>query len=711
VYFGTVLADVENASRADPLGVLVRQGQDANTYDPAGLLDFGQTYYWRVDEVNAAPDSTIFKGLVWNFTAEPFADPIANILASSNASSDPGAGPENTINGSGLNALDQHSIEATDMWLGVPAGVDPIYLQYEFDGVYQLHEMLVWNYNVQFELVLGFGLKDVTVEYSENGTDWTVLGDVEFAQATATPDYAANTVVAFNDVAAKYVRLTVNSGYGFLPQYGLSEVRFMSIPAQAREPQPSDGAADVSVDTLLTWRAGRDAIAHEVSFGADPNALPRVDTVETPSFAPGPLDLGTTYYWKVDSVQEAATWEGSVWSFDTQAYLIVEDFESYDDDENRIYDTWIDGFGVADNGSQVGHLEAPFAETTIVKSGNQSMPLFYDNTGTSMSEAEYALNENWTTNGIQTLAIAFAGAAGNTGQLYAKINGTKVLYSGEAADIARNTWQPWNIDLSASGGNVSSVTKLIVGVEGAGASGIVYIDDIRLYPTAAEFITPVEPDAANLVASYAFDGNANDGSGNGHNGTAIGDITFENDPIRGQVVTLPGGDDQYISIEGVGITGTMPRTIACWAKADNTTIPDWSLIFGFTGDAAGEGGNGSHFNIGSLGGPGGVGAHCWGWEETIFSDTEALEWHHYAMSYDGTTIRYYGDGIAMDTDPGKSNDMDLSPSFDRVHVGSRITQTSSFPGKVDDAVIYSVTLTDAEVAYLAGRRELVHKPL
>ena len=44
------------------MGVLVSQGQDANTYDPAGLLDFGQTYYWRVDEVNAPPDSTLYQG-------------------------------------------------------------------------------------------------------------------------------------------------------------------------------------------------------------------------------------------------------------------------------------------------------------------------------------------------------------------------------------------------------------------------------------------------------------------------------------------------------------------------------------------------------------------------------------------------------------------------------------------------------------------------
>ena len=74
VYFGTVWDDVNNASVADPLGVLVGAAQDANTLD-MGPLDFGQTYYWRVDEVNAPPDSTVFKGEVWSFTVEPFPFP------------------------------------------------------------------------------------------------------------------------------------------------------------------------------------------------------------------------------------------------------------------------------------------------------------------------------------------------------------------------------------------------------------------------------------------------------------------------------------------------------------------------------------------------------------------------------------------------------------------------------------------------------------
>ena len=55
VYFGTSANDVAGASVGNPLGVLVSQGQDANTCD-AGRLEFGQTYYWRIDAVGAAPD-------------------------------------------------------------------------------------------------------------------------------------------------------------------------------------------------------------------------------------------------------------------------------------------------------------------------------------------------------------------------------------------------------------------------------------------------------------------------------------------------------------------------------------------------------------------------------------------------------------------------------------------------------------------------------
>jgi len=493
VYFGTVFDDVNDADRANPMGVLVSQGQSGTTYDPDGLLDFGQMYYWRVDEVNAPPDSTIFKGEVWSFTAEPFAYSIEGVIATSNATFDEGSGPERTVDGSGLNADDQHSTEAADMFLGVP-GADPIYLQYEFDGVYKLHEMLAWNYNVQFELLLGFGIKDVTVEYSADGAEWTVLGDVVIAQATAKADYVANTAIAFGGVPARYVRLTVNSGWGMMGQYGLSEVRFMQIPAQAREPQPDDGDTGVMADATLSWRAGREAVSHEVNLGTDPNALVLVDTVDTTSYTPGDLEFGATYYWKINEVNEAdevSVWEGNIWNFSTQEYAVIDDMESYTDDEgNRIYETWIDGYGVDENGSQVGYLEAPFAEQTIVNSGSQSMPLFYDNTGgVTVSEAERDIGgANWTVNGADTLVVHFRG---NPVAFLERADGSIVM-GAEGADIwgtsdeLRYAYKP----LNGNGSIVARVDSVVNTDPWAKAGVMIRFSTAADAKNAMAFVTP-----------------------------------------------------------------------------------------------------------------------------------------------------------------------------------------------------------------------------
>ncbi|GAH96971.1 unnamed protein product, partial [marine sediment metagenome] len=65
VYFGTDFNDVNDANNLDPRGPgeMYRAQQYANSYPVPETLDFGQTYYWRIDEVNAPPDEdTIFKG-------------------------------------------------------------------------------------------------------------------------------------------------------------------------------------------------------------------------------------------------------------------------------------------------------------------------------------------------------------------------------------------------------------------------------------------------------------------------------------------------------------------------------------------------------------------------------------------------------------------------------------------------------------------------
>jgi hypothetical protein len=424
VYFSENFNDVNDGAGAAT--------QDANSYTPERLA-FGTTYYWRIDEVNGAPDYTVHEGDVWSFTTEPVGYPIANIAVTASSAHSADMGPEKTIDGSGLDDNDLHSAEETTMWLSSTEALGA-WLEYEFDKVYKLHQMWVWNSNQVVEPLLGFGLKDVTIEYSTDGTDYTTLGTThEFAQAPGTPDYAHNTTIDFGGVGAKYVRLTANSNWGgILPQYGLSEVRFFYIPVRAREPNPDSGATDVSIGTIdkptdvtLGFRAGREAATHNVYFSTDEQAVidgtADVTTVTEASYGPLSLDLGRTYYWRVDEVNEAqtpATWQGDLWDFTTQECFVVDDIESYNDldttdpNSNRIFLTWIDGWEVPTNGSLVGYENPPFCEQDIVHGGEQSMPLFYDNSGTARySEATMTLSSgrDWTIRGAEALSLWFIG--------------------------------------------------------------------------------------------------------------------------------------------------------------------------------------------------------------------------------------------------------------------------------------------------------------
>ncbi len=418
VYFGTTYEDVNDASRANPGEVLVGRGQTATTFDPGGL-EYGRTYYWRVDEVNATPDATIFEGDVWSFTTEPFAYPVSRITARA-SSGQTGMGPDKTIDGSGLSPNDEHSNDMMTMWLST--GTTPNWIQYEFDDVYKLYELWVWNSNSPIEIGMGLGAKNVKIEYSLDENIWTELADVpEFAPAASLPAYAHNTTVPFGGVMARYVRLTIENNWGGkTTQTGLSEVRFFHLPVQAREPEPTDGATNVRVDADLIWRPGREAQSHEVYFDADADAVAAGTVPATMrserSYTPASLEFGTTYYWKVDEVGETGTYEGNVWSFTTQEYAIMEDFESYDDADNRIFDTWLDSW-VNHTGSIVGYdqaVQGTFGERTIVHGGSQSMPLQYDNTDSpyySEADREFATAQDWTAHGADALVLYLRGHA------------------------------------------------------------------------------------------------------------------------------------------------------------------------------------------------------------------------------------------------------------------------------------------------------------
>jgi len=295
-------------------------------------------------------------------------------------------------------------------------------------------------------------------------------------------------------------------------------VRFLYIPVDAREPSPDSGAAGVDRDVTLRWRAGRGTTGHEVYLSTDEQAVidgtAPVETLAETSYGPLSLDLGRTYYWRVDEFDGTQTIAGELWSFTTDEYIVVDDFEGYGDyPPDEIWSTWIDGYEDPINGSTVGYPNPNwgagehYVETTIVHGGRQAMPLFYSNTaGAAYSEAErtFAVPQDWTEASVQTLVLYFHGAPGNTGQMYVKVNGFKVVYDGDATDIARPIWNQWNIDLASLGVNLMNVTTLSIGIDGNGASGTLYFDDIRLYelaPALAEEEIWIEAEAAEAISA------------------------------------------------------------------------------------------------------------------------------------------------------------------------------------------------------------------
>jgi hypothetical protein len=516
---------VNSASRADTTGILAGKGQADTTFDPAGVFAYGQTYYWRIDEVNKSADATVSKGAVWSFTAEPYGYPITGITATASSSA-AGMGPENTINGSGLDKSDLHGTDGTTMWLS--AGAQPNWIQYQFDKVYKLVDLKVWNSNQLIESFLGFGAKNVTVETSTDGTTWTALANVpDFAKAPGMAGYAANTTVSFGGVMAKYVKLTINSNWGGMAsQTGLSEVRFSYVPVLARAPQPATAATGVTIDTTLTWRPGREADSHKVYFGADQAAVTNgtvaAKTVAGHSYAPGSLTFGTTYYWRVDEVN-TVTYPGDLWSFTTQEFAVVDDFESYTDTDNRIYDTWIDGW-TNGTGSVVGYLQAPFAEKTILHGGKQSMPMEYNNVKTPFySEAQRTLDttQDWTPNGATHLGLWFRGYPAVTSVAVTETAG-KMTLTGDGSDIWNNSddFVYAYKTLTGDGSMIARVTSIGPGTNTWAKAGVMIRDSLNGGSTHAAMCLSANSDGT-AGNGYSFQRRlTTDGASSSDDGTA-----------------------------------------------------------------------------------------------------------------------------------------------------------------------------------------------
>jgi hypothetical protein len=103
-------------------------------------------------------------------------------------------------------------------------------------------------------------------------------------------------------------------------------------PGQASSPSPADSATDVSIDADLSWTAGSGSTSSDVYFGTtSPGSFQGNQTATT--FDPGTMANDTTYYWRIDEINEAGTTTGVVWSFTTESAGLLpwtDGFESGD---------------------------------------------------------------------------------------------------------------------------------------------------------------------------------------------------------------------------------------------------------------------------------------------------------------------------------------------------------------------------------------------
>ncbi|MBL7186460.1 MAG: LamG domain-containing protein [Phycisphaerae bacterium] len=398
----------------------------------------GTTYYWRIDEVNEADPNSPWKGDIWSFSIPPktayFPDP-----------------PD------GAEFVD---LDATFSWTG------------------------------------GYGAKLHTV-YTGNNFDEVndAAGGAPQGTTTFAPGPLESEKVYYWRVD-EFDSVETHKG----------DVWSFTTPGAVGNPQPANGAVDVSMTSTLNWTAADNAASHELYFGTDRDAVNNATTaspeyvgaraIGSESHDPGKLAWHRSYHWRVDEVYPAETVKGLVWSFMTADFILVEDFESYNDIDppdpasNRIFDKWIDGFGTTDNGALVGNDLPPYAEQSIVHGGGQSMPYLYDN-NLKTSEATLTLvsPRDWTAEGVTRLSLWFRGSSTNAAErMYVALNGNAVVYHDDPAATLLGGWNGWIIDLQAfadQGVDLTNVTRITIGfgtknAPAAGGTGQMIFDDIRL---------------------------------------------------------------------------------------------------------------------------------------------------------------------------------------------------------------------------------------
>jgi hypothetical protein len=162
---------------------------------------------------------------------------------------------------------------------------------------------------------------------------------------------------------------------------------------KAYGPFPATGALYLDTQVTLTWLVGDYAASHNVYFGTDANdvlngaaATFQGDQTQT-SFlvgAPGSpypdgLVPGTTYYWRIDEVNElraGSPWKGDLWSFQVPPWTARDPYPANEADFVRppVVLTWTPGFRAQ---SHIVYLDADFTDVNTATGGTPQTEATY----------------------------------------------------------------------------------------------------------------------------------------------------------------------------------------------------------------------------------------------------------------------------------------------------------------------------------------------
>jgi hypothetical protein len=501
----------------------------------------------------------------------------------------------------------------------------------------------------------------------------------------------------------------------------------------ATMPEPVNNAVDVSRDITLSWTPGNSADRHELYFGADINDVNSADVNDTTGIyrgslgldvtnytpAESPLEWDQTYYWRIDEVNDAepnSPWKGKVWGFTTTNFIVVEDFEGYDDyPPDEVWNTWIDGYGSSANGSTAGYpapdfiLGEHYLEDDIVHSGEWSMPLYYSNGLSGISEVTRTMTSvrDWTRDDVITFTLFYKGNLGNAAEpMYIALNGDAVMTNDNPRAAMESDWTRWDIllqDFAEMGVDLADVDTLTIGFGNksnptpGGGNGRVFIDDIRLYrslPVEREpEVESVDPGVDNLVASYSFENNVRDDSGNGLNGTIVGNPEFV-EGIAGMGLLFDGVND-YVDLGNNGVFDiTEQITLSTWVNTNDSGNAQHNPYVG-KGDHAyaikHSSGNQIEFFIYD---------GDWFAADVRVDDSFNGDWHHVAGTYDGMELKVYVDGglgVTMAHEGSieiQSHNLNIARNSEEVD--------RYYGGVIDEVGIYNRALSEPEIRFIVG---------